>query len=118
MKKLIVLFVLLISSVFLFSFCGTSPDQTEDEIMVFFKGKGYNDVVEIIVVKSEIFSLTSPFITAKEDTKRIKMRFDYIVLAKKNNQNSLLFLQSEGSFPKIVYEIPVPNIDTVKITKK
>ncbi|MBU3905630.1 hypothetical protein KKH87_01250 [Patescibacteria group bacterium] len=116
MKKLVVFLVLLISSVFLFWSCGSAPDQNADEIRVFLNGNGFNNVTKIIIVKTEPPSVTSAYFL--EESSVLPHFFDYIVLAKKNNQNFLLLVLSDGKFPKIVYEIPIAGVDTITITKK
>ncbi|TSD03379.1 MAG: hypothetical protein Athens071416_60 [Parcubacteria group bacterium Athens0714_16] len=113
MKKLAVLFVLLVSSLVLFQACGTTPDQNEDEIKVFLNGKGYSDITKIVEVKTEPPSAISAYFVKENNGKR--EYFDYVVLAKRENKNFLLFVQSDGNFPIIKDEI---SIDIVAVDTK
>ena len=109
MKKLAVLFVLLISSVFLFWSCGTSPDQNKHEIEIFLNGNNFN-IIKIITVETEVFSIFGACTTKEGRVGNIC--FDYIVLAKKDNQNFLLLILADGDFPNIVHEVQIDTFAT------
>ncbi|MFA5838405.1 MAG: hypothetical protein WC849_00480 [Candidatus Paceibacterota bacterium] len=115
MKKLTFLFVLLVSSLVVFSACGSSPDHTEDQIKVFLDGKGYNHPYKIFKVESEAFSSHSPYFRKENSTD--KSFFDYIVLTKKENNNFLLFIESDGNFPEIVRESMIDSVATIRKPK-
>lgn len=116
MKNFAFLFVLLISSIFLFSACGSTPDQSKGEIKVFLNGYGYNQPYKIFTVKSEMFSPHSPYFREENSTDNLYV--DYIVLAKKDSQNFLLFVESDGSFPKIVREVVIDSVATITKPQK
>lgn len=97
MKKVLLSFVMVIS--FFVIGCGTSPDHSREEIETFITGMGYEEVVRNLEIETTLFSIYSSQIKVEDTTTTIE--FDNIVIAKDNNKKFLLFIKSDGSFPKI-----------------